>query len=89
MTSIHMTEAEFTSDLAAAMRKVELGMEILIEGEHRTLAILTPPKPFTRSIEDAMALMSDNCPGVDPDFEKDVRAVVESHPEPLDGSRWD
>jgi len=44
MAPIHMTEAELARDLRSALAKVESGAEIVIERDHRPIAIIKTPK---------------------------------------------
>ena len=40
MTSVHMSESEVANDLHAVLAKVQQGVEIVIEQDHRPVAVL-------------------------------------------------
>jgi antitoxin (DNA-binding transcriptional repressor) of toxin-antitoxin stability system len=46
MATVHMTEAEVVKDIAAVLAKVWQGVKIVVEQDHRTIAFITPPKPW-------------------------------------------
>jgi antitoxin (DNA-binding transcriptional repressor) of toxin-antitoxin stability system len=95
MAQVHMTEAELARDLHAVLEKVQQGAEIVIEENHRPVAVIrTPPGPG-RSIDECIALAEayekgmDHAPIPDPDFARDVQAAIDAHREPLGPPAWD
>ena len=94
MGQIHMTEAEVTNNFAAAMEKIQQGAEIIVERDERPVAVIKPPQFRGRSIDECIALAKayeerlGYAPMPDPDFAKDVQAVIDAHREPLDISGW-
>ena len=40
MTTVHMSEAEVARDLRAVLAKVQQGVEVVIEQDHRPIAVL-------------------------------------------------
>ena len=40
MVTVHMSEAEFAQDLHAVLAKVQQGVDIVIEQDHRPIAVL-------------------------------------------------
>lgn len=46
MAQVHMTEAELARDLHAVLEQVQKGAEVVIEQDHRPVAVIkTPPRP--------------------------------------------
>ncbi len=95
MAQVHMTEAELARDLHAVLEKVRQGAEVVIEQDHRPVAVIkTPPQPG-RSIDECIVLATDYearlgyAPTPDSGFAKDVQAAIDAHPEPLDTTAWD
>ena len=95
MAVLHITEAELARDVHAVLEKVRKGAEVVIEQDHRPVAVMkTPPAPG-RSIDECIALAKayeeqlGHAPAPDPDFAKDVQAAIDAHQEPLDTSAWD
>ena len=95
MAQVHMTEAEVARDLHAVLEKVRQGVEVVIEQDHRPVAVLkTPPGPG-RSIDECIALAKayeerlGYAPVPDPDFAKDVQDAIDAHDEPLIPPSWD
>jgi antitoxin (DNA-binding transcriptional repressor) of toxin-antitoxin stability system len=95
MAELHMTEAEVAKDFAAVLEKVRQGAEVVIEQDHRPVAVIkTPPRPG-RPIDECIALAKayeerlGYAPVPDPDFAKDVQAAIDAHREPLNPPSWD
>ncbi len=87
MATIHISEAEAVRDFAGLMARVRLGAEIVIESESRAVAVVRPAVPagpgrlLSESLRRAKELGSTVT--LDGGFARDLEAVVNSHPEPL------
>ena len=77
MAAIHMSEAELARDLHAALTKVRQGLEIVIEQDHRPIAILKPSKPVGRMISEIVADLKaqGSNAAMDDDFARDIEHV--------------
>jgi hypothetical protein len=88
MATIHISEAEAARDFAGLMAHVRLGAEIVIEFETRAVAIVRPAVPAGpgRLLSESLRLAKEHGSTVtlDGDFARDLEAVVNSHPEPLE-----
>ncbi|HXJ38295.1 MAG TPA: hypothetical protein VNH18_03395 [Bryobacteraceae bacterium] len=90
MVRVHMSEAEIATNFAAALEKVEQGLEVVVVREHLPVAVLRATEPPQRTITEILALMpKDSIAVIDADFANDVKAAIASHRESLDGSKWD
>jgi len=56
MATVHMTEAEVARDLHAILAQVQKGDEIVIEEDHRTVAIIRSPIRKGRLLSECIAL---------------------------------
>jgi antitoxin (DNA-binding transcriptional repressor) of toxin-antitoxin stability system len=95
MPQIHMTESDLARDVRAALEKVRSGVEIVIEEDHRPIAVIKTPQAPGRSIDECIALARaceerlGYAPIPDEDFAKDLQAAVDAHHEPLSPPVWD
>jgi hypothetical protein len=89
MATVRVTEAELARDLHAILAQVQEGVEVIVEQDYRTVAVIKAPAGPGRKISECIALMpADSTATIDPDFAKDVEAAIAAHPEPLE-SPWD
>lgn len=89
MATIHISAAEAAGDFTALLARVRAGAEIVIESGDGPVAVLRPPAPPFRSIEECIALLpEDSSATIDEDFARDVEAAVAAHREPLDPPAW-
>lgn len=91
MATLHMSEAELALDLHAVLDKVQQGVEIVIEQNHRPVAVLKPSKPLGRLISEVIADMkaSGSTATMDEDFARDIQAGIDSQREPWNPPSWD
>jgi antitoxin (DNA-binding transcriptional repressor) of toxin-antitoxin stability system len=90
MAQVHMTEADVARDFAAVLEKVRQGLEVAVEQDDRTVAIIKPVKGPGRPIEECIALAKaqGSKTALDEDFAKDLEEIITSR-RPLDPSVWD
>jgi antitoxin (DNA-binding transcriptional repressor) of toxin-antitoxin stability system len=90
MAQVHMTEAEVARNFAAVLEKVRQGLEVVVEQDYRTVAVIKPVKGPGRPIDECIALAKAHDSGatLDEDFAKDLEEIVASR-RPLDASVWD
>jgi len=56
MATLHITGAELARDIHAMLAKMQTGVEVIVEQDHRPVAVIkTPPKPG-RKISECIAL---------------------------------
>jgi hypothetical protein len=90
MATIHIPETEFACNFDALMARVRAGEEIVIEGNAGPVAVLGPPAPAGRTIQECIALLPEDSTGIiDEDFPADVANAVAAHRESLNPPAWD
>ncbi len=93
--TVRITEAELARDIHAVLAKVKAGVEIIVEQDHRPVAVIKTPQAPGRKISECIALAKAHeeklgyAPAPDPDFAKDVQAAIDAHREPLNPPAWD
>jgi antitoxin (DNA-binding transcriptional repressor) of toxin-antitoxin stability system len=90
MATVRITEAELARDIHAVLAKVQEGVEVIVEQDHRPVAVIKTPQGPGRKISECIALLpADSTATIDPDFAKDVGAAIAAHREPLEPPTWD
>ena len=87
-----MSEAELARDLHAVLAKVRQGTEIVIEQDHRAVAVLKPSEPTRpgRTLNECIALAHAweaghaDVPVPDADFASDIQAGIDARRDSLD-----
>jgi antitoxin (DNA-binding transcriptional repressor) of toxin-antitoxin stability system len=76
---IHISDAEAASDFASLLAHVRAGAEVVIEHDARPVAVLHAAEPVRRTIAECIAMLpEDSTATIDPDFAKDVEAIIGS-----------
>ncbi len=94
MATVHMSEAELARDLHSVLAKVQQGIEIVVEQDHRPVAVIRSAPIKGRLVSDCIALAKAHeeetgvAPALDPDFAADVDEIVRSR-QPWTPSSWD
>ena len=95
MATVRITEAELARDIHAVPAKVQEGVEVIVEQDHRPVAVIKTPRGPGRRISECIALAKAHeeqlgyAPTPDPDFAKDVQAAIDAHREPFNPPAWD
>jgi antitoxin (DNA-binding transcriptional repressor) of toxin-antitoxin stability system len=95
MSTVRITESELSRDVHVVLEKVQQGVEVIIEQNHRPVAIIKTPAMPGRKISECIARAKayeeklGYQPVPDPDFAKDVEASIAAHREPLQPPSWD
>lgn len=94
MVTVRITEAELARDLHGVLEKVRQGVEVIVEQDHRPVAVIrTPPSPG-RTISECIALAKAHeehlgeVPTPDPDFAADVEEIVRNR-KAWNPTEWD
>src|SRR5579862_1911480 len=92
--TVRITEAELARDTHAVLAKVQEGVEVIVEQDRRPVAVIKTPLSPGRKISECLALAKayeeklGYAPVPDPDFARDVQAVIDAHDEPLNPPAW-
>src|SRR5437899_2642380 len=95
MSTVRITETELARDLHAVLEKVQQGVEVIVEQDHRAVAVIKTPSAPGRKISECIALAKayeDKLgyrPIPDPDFAKDVEEGIRARSEPFNPPSWD
>jgi antitoxin (DNA-binding transcriptional repressor) of toxin-antitoxin stability system len=82
MATVRITEAELARDIHAVLAKVQEGVEVIVEQDHRPVAIIKTPQGPGRKISECIALAKAHeeklgqAPTLDPDFAADVEEII-------------
>ena len=88
MATIHITEAELARDIHAVLARVHEGIEVIVEQDHRPVAVIWTPHRSGRLISEILrqARERNSTVTLDPDFGKDLEAVMASHPATMESA---
>jgi antitoxin (DNA-binding transcriptional repressor) of toxin-antitoxin stability system len=88
---VHLSPAEAIRDIAAILERVEQGVEVIVEKDHRPVVVMQPAPRPGRLLSECIARAEARRSTVtlDEGFGKDLEEIINSRREPLDASRWD
>jgi antitoxin (DNA-binding transcriptional repressor) of toxin-antitoxin stability system len=91
MERVRMTDAEVTSNFAAVLEKLKHGAEVVVEQDHRPVAVIRPPHRSGRPISEciASAKASGSKVTLDGGFAADVEEGIGGRQEPWNPPSWD
>jgi len=91
MGTVRITEAELARDLHAFLSKVKSGVEVVVEQDHRPVAIIRPSMMAGRMISDVLSdLQSRGSTAVmDDDFARDIEEGIKAQRQPWNPTSWD
>jgi antitoxin (DNA-binding transcriptional repressor) of toxin-antitoxin stability system len=91
MGTLHISEAELARDLSAVLAKVEGGMEVIVERDHRPVATIRPPRRSGRLVSAciASARASGSTVTLDGGFAQDVEEGIRERSQPWNPPYWD
>lgn len=92
---VRITEEELARDTHEVLNKVRRGIEVVVEQDHRPVAVIIVPHGPGRPIGECIALAKSfetelgYAPTADPDFARDVQAAIDENRQPLTPLAWD
>lgn len=91
MATVHMTDSEVTNNFAAVLEKVRTGVEVVVEQDHRPVAVIRSPKRSGRPISEciASAQASGSRLTLDGGFAHDVEQGIKDRQQPWNPPSWD
>ncbi|HUS05814.1 MAG TPA: hypothetical protein VMZ52_05950 [Bryobacteraceae bacterium] len=86
-----MSEAEVARDLHSVLARVQQGVEVVIEQDHRPVAVLRAQHRSGRPITEILweAKQRNSTVTLDEDFGKDLEEIIASHEQPWNPPSWD
>ena len=92
MATVRISEAELARDIHAVLAKVQEGVEVIVEQDHRTVAVIKTPhrsgRPITEILQEARQRNSRVT--LDEDFGTDLEEIISRHQrEPWNPPSWD
>ena len=91
MSTVRITETELARDVHAIMEKVQQGVEVIIEHNHRPVAVIKASKPAGRLISDVLADLQarGSAAIIDDEFARDIEEGIKAHREAWNPPSWD
>jgi antitoxin (DNA-binding transcriptional repressor) of toxin-antitoxin stability system len=91
MGMVRITEAELARDLHAVLAKVQAGLEVIVEQDHRPVAVIKPSRPTGRSISEVVSELKfrGSTAILDDDFARDIEEGIKAHRQPWNPPSWD
>lgn len=91
MATVHMSDSDVTNNFAAVLEKVRQGLEVVVEQDHRPVALIRSPKRSGRLISDciASAKASGSRITLDGAFAQDVEEGIRDRQEPWNPPSWE
>ena len=94
MAVLHITEAELARDVHGVLEKVRGGAEVVIERDHRPVAVIKTPLGPGRLLSECIGIAKQReqergyAVTLDPDFAADVEEIVRNR-QPWNPTAWD
>ena len=84
MSTVRITETELARDVHAVLEKVQQGVEVIIEQNHRPVAVIKASPPAGRKISEVIAALEASGANavLDEDFARDVKESIQTYREP-------
>lgn len=95
MASVRITEDDLARDPHGILAKVRGGLEVIVEQDHRPVAVIKGPQSTGRKISECIAMAKAHearlgyAPVPDADFAQDVQAEIDARREPFDPPSWE
>ncbi|HEY1947939.1 MAG TPA: hypothetical protein VGG97_13075 [Bryobacteraceae bacterium] len=95
MATVHMSEDAVVKDTAAVLAKVRQGLEVVVEQDRHTVAVIRPPQRPGRKLSNCIALAKayeeklGYAPVPDAEFSKDVATAINANRQPFEPPSWD
>jgi antitoxin (DNA-binding transcriptional repressor) of toxin-antitoxin stability system len=91
MATVRITEAELARDVHTVLERVQQGVEVVVEQNHRPVAVIKPSKPTGRMISEIIADLKSRGSNavIDDDFARDIEEGIKAHREPWNPPSWE
>jgi hypothetical protein len=94
MATLHISEADLARDLHAILEQVRQGGEVVVEQDHRPVAIMKPAQQAGRLLSESIAIARKleqergYAAVLDPEFAEDVEEIVRNR-QPWNPTSWE
>jgi len=91
MAQVHMTEAELAGDLHRVLDKAQQGVEMVVEQDHRPVAVIRSPLSKGRLLSECIALAEarGSMATLDEGLMKDVEDGIARRRQPWNPPAWE
>ena len=91
MATVHMSESEVSHDFAAVLEKIRAGVEVIVERDHRPVAVIRSPVRSGRPISECIASAKASGSKATPDeaFAQDVEEGIRHRQDAWKPTSWD
>ena len=91
MSTVRITETELARDVHGVLEKVQGGAEVIIEQDHRPVAVIRSARPQVRLLSECIALAEARGTTAFPDegFMKDVEDGIRERSKPWNPPSWE
>jgi antitoxin (DNA-binding transcriptional repressor) of toxin-antitoxin stability system len=91
MATLRITEADLARDIHAVLAKVQEGVEVIVEQDHRAVAVIKPPFSKGRLLSESIALAEarGTTAILDEGFMKDVEEGIAERSKPWHPPTWE
>ncbi len=88
---VRITEDELARDTHAVLAKVQEGVEVIVEQDHRPVAVIRLPHRSGRPISEILrqARERNSTVTLDSDFTRDLQTIIASHQQPWNPPSWE
>jgi antitoxin (DNA-binding transcriptional repressor) of toxin-antitoxin stability system len=89
--TVRISEADLARDIRGVLAKVQEGVEVIVEHDHRPVAIIRPAQRSGRPISEIVrqAKERNSTVTLDADFGEDLEAIIASHEQPWHPLSWE
>lgn len=89
--TVRITEAELARDIHAVLARVQEGVEVIVEQDHRPVAVIKTPQGTGRLLSECIALAEARGSTVtlDEGFMKDVEEGITNRSQPWNPPSWE
>jgi antitoxin (DNA-binding transcriptional repressor) of toxin-antitoxin stability system len=91
MGTVRITEAELARDLHGILSRVKGGIEVVVEQDHRPVAIIKPSTVGGRMISEVISDLQarGSSEVIDDDFARDIEEGINAGRQPWNPPSWD
>jgi antitoxin (DNA-binding transcriptional repressor) of toxin-antitoxin stability system len=91
MSTERITESDLARDVHGILEKVQQGVEVIVEQNHRPVAIIKASKPAGRLLTEVLADLQarGSTAVIDDEFARDIQEGINAYREPWQPPSWD